>query len=90
MSMEWRQISRKPQEMVKTIERHRPKKKRKPLKILLSLAFFIRSQGIFAKRLPDKKVIIEIIFSEEEKMLGIPIFFLLQYSMRQVGENKQK
>ena len=58
--------------MVKTMEAS-TKRRRKPLKILVSLAFFIRSQGIFSAQ----KVIIEIIFLEEleriEKMFGIPM-----------------
>ena len=46
--------------MVKTMEAS-TKRRRKPLKIHVSLAFFIRSQGIFSAQ----KVIIEIIFLEE-------------------------
>ena len=74
--------------MVKTMEAS-TKRRRKPLKILVSLAFFIRSQGIFSAQ----KVIIEIIFLEElekiEKMFGIPMV-LTAIPLRQVGENKQQ
>ena len=74
--------------MVKTMEAS-TKRRRKPLKILVFLAFFIRSQGIFSAQ----KVIIEIIFLEEleriEKMFGIPMV-LTAIPLRQVGENKQQ
>ena len=74
--------------MVKTMEAS-TKRRRKPLKILVFLAFFIRSQGIFSAQ----KIIIEIIFLEEleriEKMFGIPMV-LTAIPLRQVGEHKQQ